>query len=354
MKPKTMILLVLAVGCGLGASFMTSRLLAERGNTEDPEKVSVLVARKDLATGASIVNPQDMFAPKEFNRGQEPKGAIENHDQLKGKVLKQALREGDHVRPEDLMSDKDQWMTYLLPKGYRAIGLRVNIQDTAGGFAALPLSRVDLLSTVRKPNDKESYCHTLLQNVLVLAADQTMHAEQGKGAMPATTVTLAVTPEEAQRVFLAQQMGPLSLALRSFQDKQKVEVSKTTGDSLHGGERPDLTPQLPAEPARAETKTTEPVVEAPKTKTHVTLVMNGDRQELVEYKLDEKDRVISSRVLPREGGAASRVDGERRGVSPTWPPPPAVNPPVNPPAAPPANPGPLPRADLERQGNQRS
>ena len=32
MKPKTLILMVVAVTCGLGASYMTSRLLAERGN----------------------------------------------------------------------------------------------------------------------------------------------------------------------------------------------------------------------------------------------------------------------------------------------------------------------------------
>ena len=43
MKPKTLILMVVAVTCGLGASYMTSRLLAER-QPEDTEKVKILVA----------------------------------------------------------------------------------------------------------------------------------------------------------------------------------------------------------------------------------------------------------------------------------------------------------------------
>ena len=44
MKPKTMVLILAAVACGLGASFMTSRLLSERQS--DEEKVDVLVAKK--------------------------------------------------------------------------------------------------------------------------------------------------------------------------------------------------------------------------------------------------------------------------------------------------------------------
>ena len=58
MKPKTMVLMVVAVSCGLGASYMTSRLLAERGNsTDENEKVSALVARKNLDMGMLIKNP---------------------------------------------------------------------------------------------------------------------------------------------------------------------------------------------------------------------------------------------------------------------------------------------------------
>src|SRR5436305_1695536 len=40
MKPKTLILMVVAVTCGLGASYMTSRLLAER-QTDDTDKVAI-------------------------------------------------------------------------------------------------------------------------------------------------------------------------------------------------------------------------------------------------------------------------------------------------------------------------
>ena len=45
MKPKTLILMVVAITCGLGASYMTSRLLADR-QPDDGEKISVLAVAK--------------------------------------------------------------------------------------------------------------------------------------------------------------------------------------------------------------------------------------------------------------------------------------------------------------------
>src|SRR5713226_303666 len=62
---KTMILMVVAVGCGLVASFLTSRLLAERGNS-GPVMVKRLVAKKNLALGTVIKDPEKYFVEKEF------------------------------------------------------------------------------------------------------------------------------------------------------------------------------------------------------------------------------------------------------------------------------------------------
>ncbi|MBM4068686.1 MAG: Flp pilus assembly protein CpaB [Planctomycetes bacterium] len=323
MKPKTMILLVMAVTCGLGASYMTSRLLAER-TQEAPETVKVLVARKEMPTGTSITNPPDAFIPKEYVRGTEPKDAIESYDQIKGRVLKQRLREGDHVRAEDLMSDKDALMQHLLQKGYRAIGLRVSIESIAGGFAALPLSRVDIISTVRRGDEGKSHSTTLLQNVLVLAADQQTVAD-GKGALPATTVTVALKPEDVQKVNLAKEMGQLSLALRAFGDDKRIDLAATTGDSLYGDRRSESEgPALNVKPEvvpEVKPEAPTPEQEAPKFRYHVTIITNGNKQDRVEFKLDENNQVISSRLLPQEGAVVPRLD-----------------PPSTPPAMPPLNP----------------
>src|SRR5689334_12611440 len=132
MKPKTLILMVVAVTCGLGASYMTSRLLAER-QVDDSEKVDVLVAKKHLDMGLTIKKVDDVFELKKFVKGDEPRNAIIEVKDLQNRVLKRPLRAGDFVTGEDLLSDKDGGLSPLLPEGYQAIGIRVNIQDIAAG-----------------------------------------------------------------------------------------------------------------------------------------------------------------------------------------------------------------------------
>src|SRR5262245_27214511 len=104
MKPKTMILMAVAVVCGLGASFMTSRLLAERDQqpveqapvVETP-KVKILVAKMNLDHGAAIKEPKEMFVEKTFSQEDAPKDGLVDNKVLKGKFLKRPLRKNDHV-----------------------------------------------------------------------------------------------------------------------------------------------------------------------------------------------------------------------------------------------------------------
>src|SRR5438270_13994664 len=113
MKPKTMILMVVAVVCGLGASYMTSRLLAER--EEKPpepvviEKVTLLVAKKNLDMHTALgKKPEDFFTEKSFTKEDAPAGAFTKEDlpKAKSKFLVRALRKGDHITAEDLMDNK--------------------------------------------------------------------------------------------------------------------------------------------------------------------------------------------------------------------------------------------------------
>ena len=151
---------------------MTSRLLAERGSG-DSEKTNVLVARRTLNMGSPIKVPQDMFEEKQYVKGEEPPGAILDYEQLKGRILKKSLRQGDFVRVEDMLGANDPASAFEvnLPQGYRAMGLRVNMESAAAGFATLPLSRVDLFLTGAAATTRRASSKTLRKRVSVLAAD---------------------------------------------------------------------------------------------------------------------------------------------------------------------------------------
>ena len=195
MKPKTIILLVVAIGCGLVASFMTSRLLADKGTPEEPEKVKVLVVAKNLPYGLLLKEPQELFVEKAYTKGDEPRKAIQTYEALKGRRLNKALTAEQFVFPDDLMDPKNPDQFATLPKGSRAVAISVNAQKAVGGFVQ-PGNRVDVVYTVRK-GDNESYSQTILQNMLVMAVD-TNPTRDEQGARVGNTVTLAARPDEAK------------------------------------------------------------------------------------------------------------------------------------------------------------
>src|SRR5262245_8445289 len=110
MKPKTMILMVVAVACGLGASYMTSRLLAERKDAPqvvERPKTKVLVAKSRVDLGTPLKNPQALFIEKEIDKEAAPGGVLTDLNQLKDCRIKRLLHPGDFVHPDDLIA-KDQ------------------------------------------------------------------------------------------------------------------------------------------------------------------------------------------------------------------------------------------------------
>jgi Flp pilus assembly protein CpaB len=248
MKPKTMILMGLAITCGLGASYMTSRLLAERSVPDEPEKVEILVASKNLSVHQRIVNPEDLFEKKTVAKENEPADAIKDFEALRGKTMKTGRMKGDHVTAANLY-DRG---ALEIPHGYQAVGVRVNIETTASGLASLPGSRVNLLLSIGSQNLAATKTFVLLEHVLVLAADIRVTPE-GEIAAPAQVVTFALKDEDILRVTTAKKMGEITLVLRNKDDHSTAVVREMEGkkilDANKSGEPP---PQI--------------VVEAPKPK----------------------------------------------------------------------------------------
>jgi pilus assembly protein CpaB len=309
MKPKTMILMVVAVSCGLGASYMTSRLLADRQG--EVEKIPILVAKKTLNMGDTIKVPEDLFVEKFFPKGSEPRAAIVDPAILKGRVLRRSLRQDDHVTIEDLNDEKNPPLSVNLPQGHQAVGIRVNPESIAGGFASLPLSRVNIISTVRRGTDKDSYAKILLENVLVLAADAQTNVGPDGRAMPANVVTVALKPEDVLKLELAKTLGNISLVLRKFNDSSKSEVTKVTAEGIQTGDSSSGTEEAVPEPGGnlpvpnvpslpplnpKDGTLTAGVDKGPEGKAYILVITEGDQQRKVEYRLNDQGQAIANPV----------------------------------------------------------
>jgi pilus assembly protein CpaB len=337
MKPKTMMLMVVAIGCGLVASYMTSKLLAERSATAAEEaKVKILVAKARVPAWLLIKEPEKYFEEKEIPESVAPKKALRELTKIKDQRLVQPLSEGEYLLEDKVVNVEQAGLIAKLPPGMRAVAIRVNAESLAGGFV-LPGYRVDVVSTTRgQPH--ESSARIILQNMLVLAVDTISNRDTQTNSILGSTVTLAAMPEEAQRLSLAAALGELRLTLRTPDDNKIVrlpsakldDLGKPTHDSSAAKEEElaQLTyvppvPPLPPLPKDAPPpmtlvektpeKAPEPPPPPPETHT-MTIVESGYARKAV-FTRDPNEKVWTNGSL--NGGAAEAP--RRRTPPPTSP-----------------------------------
>jgi len=113
------------------------------------------------------------------------------------------------------------FMAYLIPEGHRAMAVAVNEVVGVGGFV-LPNSKVDVVVTTTSPNGTKT-SKIVLQNLSVLAVGQKMEEKEGK-AILVPTVTVSITPEEAEKLALVSNSGPLQLLLRGTKDDMPTDT----------------------------------------------------------------------------------------------------------------------------------
>ena len=117
----------------------------------------------------------------------------------------------------------------VINPGKRAMAIRVNDVSGVAGFVT-PGDRVDVLMTRRLDND-DMITTTVLQDIVVRGTDQLADEDQDKPSV-ARTITAEVSPEEAQRLALAQQAGTLSLTLRNLATTDQPELRSLSVNEL--------------------------------------------------------------------------------------------------------------------------
>ena len=130
-------------------------------------------------------------------------------------------------------------LSSLVAEGMKAVTIRVNDVEGVGGFV-LPGDRVDVVLTRQTDKDKAS-TEIVLQNTRVLAVDQSADTSSDKPTV-AKAVTLEVSTDQAQRVWLASSVGNLSLLLRMAGETAAVSTKRITLSDLDG--------QAPADDSR--------------------------------------------------------------------------------------------------------
>lgn len=229
MKPKTMILMVVAVGCGLGASYMTSKLLADRNKAPaQVPTVPVLVAKARVPAQQVIKDPEKFFEIKQYPQDLAPKKSLGDFAEVKDQRFKNFIEEGKAVGQDDLVNKDQSGLAEKLMPGQRATAIKVNQETLVAGFIH-PGSRVDVICTLRGTDQSSKL---ILQNMLVMAVDQADVRNSEQKTILGQTVTLATSQEEAMRLALAGSLGELRLTLRTPGDTDLINTLSVRASDL--------------------------------------------------------------------------------------------------------------------------
>lgn len=286
MKPKTLVLMAVAITCGLLASYMTSRIISERN-----QKVDVLVARQECPQWRPIDDPDKLFEVRSVLKTEAPMNHVpaEQAAELKSRVFGKQLAQGQTVTWADLQDKNKMFLDIGMKEGMRAFAIEASARTAVAGFV-LPGSRVDVIQTRRDVTGTKS--RFVLEDLLVRGVDQHLDRPPEKGGLVPSTITLEVTPEEVLKLSEAASSGQLSLALRGVDDRSRAHI---------------VTPLPPEIPPAIIQATPEPV-ELPTDKFYQTS-FDGHSWRRAEYILNKEGQVISSRYLDGPGEPASpRID----------------------------------------------
>lgn len=222
---------------------MTARSGAPR-KAENTEQKDLVVTTRPLGVGV-MVKPADVkivkIAAEAF-----PKGAFSKVEEVLDRpVISNMLLEEPVLDGRLAVKGSGLGLAPTIPVGMRAVSVRVNDVAGVAGFV-LPGMRVDVLVTGHPPGDGSTLTTTVLQNILVLSAGQTIQADARGQAIQAPTVTLLADPSQAETLTLANNEGRVQLVLRNSSDQTIEKTAGRTVSELYGGLRGPVKEAAPA------------------------------------------------------------------------------------------------------------
>ena len=190
------------------------------------DAVGIVVAARDLPVGHTIAAADLMSAeyPERYLPPRYVRATLS--DALVGETLAVTIRAGQPVLSSDQVGGRATKLSQRIPETLRALALKVDRVSTFGGLLE-PGDRVDIVVTWTNPQGRIE-TRTLLQRVAVAAVGGSMGSSGAPGqprsaGQRAQTVSVVVTPREAEMLIFAEKQGELTLTLRREKDMSTAD-----------------------------------------------------------------------------------------------------------------------------------
>lgn len=227
------------MGIALVLSFVTAVLVYNflKQNAQKPAVITgqpVVTAKIDIPAKTIITAAmvKESRVPSEYIQT----GAIRELPRVLGMVTSEVIVSGEQILERRLFTDKKQaGFSGVIPAGKRA--MTVGVSDITGVAGLLKAGdSVDAIVTFDQQVVGDNVGQLLLQNVLVLAVNRDSEVTQDRdpkrdspkeaGVVKVATVTLAVSPEDATQIAIAEEKGKLRFALRPYLPETGVAIKQ--------------------------------------------------------------------------------------------------------------------------------
>src|SRR6266852_628546 len=246
-----------AILAGIITYFFSKRMRLSRAQHATTQ---IVAAIRDLPSGTTLTTkdvttldwPSNLVMASSFDKVED----------VVGKPLLYPLVTNEPILKRDLgLEGSGIGISGKIPTGMRATAVRSNEIVGVAGFL-YPGSRVDVMVTYTPPTppggSSGPVTQTVLQNVEVLTAGQTIEPDPQGKPQTVNVVTLLVSPEDSQKLQLASSQGVIQFVLRSGIDQKSIDLRPTHLEQL-ASERAPAPPPAPGKKAPKKVAESKPV-----------------------------------------------------------------------------------------------
>jgi pilus assembly protein CpaB len=234
MNVKSVILICAALLFAGGTAFVASRLMGHKpppvAQVQEAPGKKVLVAKGNLPAG-TFIKEEDVSWQKWPVDGVNDNYLLDGQADIStvvGAVVRKGIVAGEPITESQIARPGDRgFLAAVLTPGMRAISIDVNEPSSVAGLV-FPGDRIDLLlnmqftikeigpdGQLQTSDYRPQTSETVLENVRLLATDRNLNDIEGE-PKKLNTVTLELTPKQAEMIKVAAQMGQLTLSLRGL------------------------------------------------------------------------------------------------------------------------------------------
>lgn len=230
---KPIILIAIALGCGLVAAVGVYQQMNNAAATPQVEKVNVVVAKCEININEAL--SEENVEVIEWERSQVLPNAVTTLEELEGMYARARFYPGEAVLQDKIVDGTKNGNAIDVPEGYRVVSVKVSLDSSVSNLVE-PGDRVDVIVVLRECTDNLALAKTILEAVRVYAVNSelTPSLDPEKAPEEARAVSLILKPEQIEKLMLATEMGTIKLSLRSPDDAGIAETSGCTSSDMLG------------------------------------------------------------------------------------------------------------------------